>query len=121
MIEGEFKNAIVPKYVADPLEPGVLSPAVDLGRDFEKLLIKIPTINEAQVGLTVSETLAGTYYPLYLFQPEAATSSQWLTTAGTGGIEVVCEHLGGFRYIKISTSAAQTTAAVTFRVCGVRN
>ena len=120
MITGSFKNAIVPKYVLSPLEPGTTSNEVDLGRPYERVLIKVPTINSAQVGITASETTGGTFYPLYFYQPEAATSSQWLTTAGTGLVEVICEHLGGFQFIKITTSNAQTTAAVTFRVCGVR-
>ena len=120
MIHGEWKNAIVPKYVASPLEPGVLSPEVDLGRAYDTLQVIIPTIDEAQVSITVAEKSGGTFQDLYLTSLTDGDDDQAITTASVGGTTWSVP-IGGFQFIKIKTSAAQTTQARTFRVCGVRD
>ena len=87
---------------------GTVSGAVDLGGYYAYLQIEIPTITSASLELQVSDSLGGTYQD---FGQDA------LTTAGTGAYNATW-NLGGWRYIKIKSSVAQTNA-VTFRVRGV--
>jgi len=87
-----------------------LTAAVDLGADYDTLIVYIPTLTSAELTLYVSETLAGTYY---------AVGNSVTVAAGTGGFIDVWI-LGGARYIKIGTSAAQG-ANRTFRVRGIRS
>jgi len=120
MIHGEWKSAIVPKYVADPLEEGVLSPEVDLGRAYDTVQVIIPTIDEASVSIMVAEKTGGTFQDLYLTSLTNGGDDQAITTASEGGTTWTVP-IGGFQFIKIKTSAAQTTQARTFRVMGVRS
>jgi hypothetical protein len=97
-------------------DEGTLSGECDLGQgnpceNFEFLNIYIPTIDSANVSLYVSDKLGGTYYPLGL--------STNVFAAATGGMYTTFE-LGGYQFIKILSSASQSTAAVTFRVRGYR-
>jgi len=103
-VYGEWQDATIAK-------DGTKSSAVDLGRSYEWLQIVIPTIDSANVSFEVSETLAGTYQNL--------GSGSQVITAGTGAFTTVAT-IGGFQYIKVEVSAAQTTAARTFRVRGSR-
>lgn len=112
MIYGEWKNAITAK-------DGTTSAEVNLGRPYETLMVIIPTIDEASISVQVAEKTGGTFQDLYITSLSDADDDQAITTAGTGGITWTVP-IGGFQFIKIKTSAAQTTAAVTFRVCGVR-
>uniref|UniRef100_A0A6M3L363 Uncharacterized protein n=1 Tax=viral metagenome TaxID=1070528 RepID=A0A6M3L363_9ZZZZ len=120
MIQGEWKDAIVPQFVADPPEAGTLSPEVDLGRAYQRIMVVIPTIDEASVNIQVAEKTGGTFQDLYITSLTDGDDDKIITTASVGGTTWVAP-LGGFQFIKIQTSAAQTTAAVTFRVCGVRD
>jgi hypothetical protein len=105
MIVGEWKNALI-----DVLVDNDLTAEVDLGRPYEVLLVVIPTIDSANVSFQVSEKSGGTYQDL---------GQNQIIAAGTGAFTTAIK-LGGFQYIKIKTSAAQT-ADRTFRVCGVRS
>jgi len=88
----------------------VLSAAVDLEKECDTMLVHIPTIDSTNLTCYVSETHAGTYYPL----GNSAT-----VAAGTGGFADTWD-LGGYQHIKIGSSADQT-ANRTFRVRGVRS
>jgi hypothetical protein len=92
-------------------DEGTLSAECDLGDNYEFLNIYIPTIDSANISLYVSDKLGGTYYPLGL--------STNVFAAGTGGLMTTFE-LGGYQFIKILSSATQSTAAVTFSVRGYR-
>lgn len=118
MIIGEWKTTTIPKYVADPPEPGTLSGEVNLGRHYETLLMVIPAIDSAQVNVLGAEKTAGTFQNLTLTD-DAGTNIKIISTAGTGAFTWVIP-IGGIEFIKVQTSAAQTTAARNFRVCGTR-
>jgi len=105
MITGEPKNAVITIATDDDL-----TAAVDLGRPYETLLVYIPTITSADLTCYVSETLAGTY---------TALGKSVVVAAGTGGFVDIWD-IGGFQYIKIGASAAQS-ANRTFVVLGVRS
>ena len=105
MIIGEFKNATITIATDNDL-----TAAVDLGREYETLLVHIPTIDSANLTCYVAERLASTYYSL---------GSSITVAAGTGGFADIWD-IGGHKYIKIGTSVAQTADRI-FRVCGVRS
>jgi len=87
-----------------------VSAAVDLGRDYDYLEVTIPTIDSANIGFQVCETAGGTYTTL--------GSGNAIVTAGTGGFTTTV-NLGGYQFIKVTTSAVQTSNR-TFRVRGSR-
>lgn len=87
---------------------GTVSGAVDLGGHFSYLLITIPTLDSADVSLQCSLMLDGTYQDL----------SDAVYAAATGAKNNTFK-LGGWRYIKVKVSAAQTTLARSFTVKGV--
>ena len=100
-IYGGWKDAVI---ALDEM----LSAEVDLGASFHQMQIRIPTIDAADVGVEVAEESGGTFYTL--------GDGTAVIKCGTGSMmTAVC--LGGFRYVKISTSGPQT-AARTFRVRG---
>jgi hypothetical protein len=104
-IYGEWKNAVITIATST-----TVSAAVDLGRDYDYLQINIPTIDSANVGFQVCETTGGTYKTL--------GSGNAIVAAGTGGFTTTV-NLGGYQFIKVTTSAAQT-ANRTFVVRGSR-
>jgi len=90
---------------------GDLSNKVDLGEHFRYLAVVIPTLDEARVGVYVATESGGSFKPLG--NGNAAT-----TDPTTGGYATVFD-IGGWRYIRLSTSAAQT-AYRSFSVQGAR-
>ena len=94
---------------ASIIKGGTISDAIDLGGNFAYLQVVVPTIDSAQLELQVGETLGG---PFQDFGQNA------LTVAGTGAFSDTWV-LGGWRFIKIKASAAQSTADRAFRVRGV--
>jgi len=96
---------------AEIADEGTTSAAADLeGYGITGLLI--PTIDSANLTFTVSNLLAGTYYTV-----KDMDGSTFTITAGTGNLAVGADDLSpllGYRFIKIVSSATQSTAAVTF-------
>ena len=95
----------------DISEDDDLSDEVDLGEHFRYLAVVIPTLDEARVGVHVATESGGTFAPLG--NGNAAT-----TDPNTGGYATVFD-IGGWRYLKLSASAAQS-ADRTFSLQGVR-
>ena len=97
---------------------------VDLGSDYESLVIIVPALDAAStIAVFVQELAAVATVPIALHAKRDAdetTSAQWLTTSGAGSFAITCNALGCFRYIRIKTSANQA-ADRTFRVRGVRS
>ena len=88
-----------------------LSDAVDLGEHYRHLAVVLPALTSCRVGVHVCATLDGTYVPL----GNCAAAQTDLTT---GGYATVFD-IGGWRYTKLSTSAAQAEDRA-FAVQGVR-
>lgn len=101
-------------------DEGTLSGEIDLGRSYEKVIIEIPTIDTAQITIRGAEISGGTYYDLHVTDPADGGNNKLISASGTGGITWVAP-IGGFRYLKLFSSATQSTAAVTFNLCGVRS
>lgn len=87
-----------------------VSAAVDLGRQFETLIVLIPTITSSTLACHGASTIGGTYYPI---------GNGNTIAASTGGFADVWD-IGGFQFIKIVAGTAQE-ANETFSVCGVRS
>jgi len=103
-VYGSWKDATI-------ADEGTVSAEVDLGRDYEWIQIVIPLIDSANISFQVAELTGGTF--------QALGSGSQVITAGTGAFTTVAT-IGGFQFIKVVSSATQSTAAVTFRVRGSR-
>jgi len=88
---------------------GTVSGVADLGGHYAYLQIIIPTIDPAQLELQVGTAPTGTFQD---FGQDA------LSQLGTGGYSDTWV-LGGWRYIKIKASAAQSSGDVMFKLRGV--
>ena len=97
---GEWKTVII-------AASGTISSVADLGGNFAYLQVVIPTITSAQLELQVQGG-DNTYQDF---------GQNALTEVGTGAFNDTWV-LGGWQFIKIKSSAAQTSA-VTFSVRGV--
>ncbi len=93
------------------LEADDLSGAVDLGDHYRYVAVIIPALTSARVGVHVAMALDGAYVPL-----GSGTAAQ--TEPTTGGYATIFD-TGGWRYVKVSTSAAQA-ADREFSLQGVR-
>ena len=87
---------------------GTSTATIDLRDVYMYMRIIIPTLDTGTLKVTVAETPNGTYYNL-----DAVT-----TTSGTHNYATTFL-IGGYRYIKLVASAAQSTAAITLRVSGL--
>ena len=95
------------------------SALVDLGYECSGVLIYVPAIDSATIGLLIQRDSAITTVPaaLHYRQTSDNATAVWATTAGTGGYYIHCDCLGAVRYFRILTGADQT-ANRTFYVMG---
>ena len=83
---------------------------IDLGRPYDKVLVLIPTIDNATItvygvhddGTPIKENVP---VPIHSLDADATGSFAQATSAGTGGIAVIFDC--GFQYIRIKASANQ--------------
>ena len=102
-IYGEWKAATIAAGAKSSAE-------VDLGRDYDFLEIQIPTLITGTVKIQVAEKTGGTFYDL----------GDGVTTAsGTHNYADVFA-LGGYQFIKVVSSATQTSTDRLIRVRGMR-
>ncbi len=102
--QGAWKDCVITVATST-----TVSAAVDLGASYNYLKIYVPTIDNSTIALQVSEKLEGTYALLGIASNVTATT--------TGAKYTVLE-LGGYQFIKVVTSGAQS-ANRTFRVRGI--
>ena len=98
---GEWQTATI-------AQSGTTSSEVDLGDYFSHVQVIIPELDSANISLTVSDASGGTFQTL-----DAASFA-----AGTGQKSTTFV-LGGWQYVKVVASAAQSTAARSIKVRGV--
>ena len=101
-------------------DEGTLSGEIDLGREYDTVIIEIPTIDTAQITIRGAEYSGATYYDLYITDPADGGNNKLISASGTGGLTWIAP-IGGYRYLKLFSSATQSTAAVTFSLQGVRS
>ncbi len=102
---GNFKDCTITIATDD-----TTSAEVDLGADCDLLQVIIPALTACTVKVQVAEVTSGTFQDL---------GSGQTTVSGTGSYSTMFK-LGGYRYIKLVTSAAQA-ANRTFRVRGAKS
>ena len=90
---------------------GTLSSAVNLGKDYEHINVDIPTVVSGTLQITVCRTVDGTYKDL------GASVKTGVTTGNYNDTWI----LGGWQFIKIESSATQTTTERVFYVRGYRS
>ncbi len=95
----------------DVSEDDALSDAVDLGEHYRYLAVIMPELTLARVGVQVAPALDGAYVAL--------GSGGAAQTDPTTGDHATVFDIGGWRYIRLSTTAAQS-ADRSFAVQGVR-
>lgn len=113
LVDGKGRLIPAPSVVGDwvtahIIKGGTSTNAIDLGDNFMYANVIIPTLDAATVKVQVGETPGSTFYNL-----DSVT-----TTSGTHNYATTFK-LGGYRYIKLVASAAQTTAAIDCRVRGL--
>ncbi len=89
---------------------GTSTGEIDLGRPYDLLDVRIPTLVSGTLKLQTSNETGGTFQDLGLS----------VTTAATTGAYNDVWQLGGYQFIKIVSSATQTTTARVFYVRGMR-
>lgn len=94
------------------------SALVDLGFEASGVMIFVPAIDSATIGLLVQRDSAIATVPVALHWKKVSDDSTtaWVTTAGTGSL-MIHVPLGGIQYFRILTGANQT-ADRTFYVKG---
>jgi len=100
---GEWKAATIPL-------DGTSSAEVNLGRDYDYLEIQIPTLVSCTIKLQVAEKTGGTFRDF----GDGVT-----TDPGTHDYHDVF-YLGGWQFIKVVSSVAQTGSDKLIRVRGMR-
>ena len=118
---GEKKLALLDydrasEYSGDDVDR--VSALVDLGQQFKWVLVFVPTIETATVGLLGQMTDAIDEVPFAVpYQKTDNTTAVWALTSGTG-LEVVAVYVGGLQYIRVRTTSANQTANRSFYVQG---
>ena len=94
------------------------SALVDLGADFENVLVIVPTITSSTVGIAIQQTpgIAEAPSPVYILDDDATGCFLHATTAATTAMAVKFE-IGGARYLRIKCGSNQA-ADRTFYVRG---
>ena len=110
---GQWKDVVI-TYLTDDN----LSAEVDLGIDATEVVVLVPTIDNATVGINISEKSGGTFYPVQTLDDNATGHFLHASTASTGVISLLFK-IGGAQFVKVATGAAMT-ADKTFRVRGVK-
>ena len=94
---------------------GTTSAEVDLGRDFARVLVLIPTIADSTTTIHVAIASGGTFFPMYKHKPEDDGDTEQMTTARTNTKAIMFDC--GAQFIKIVCGSTQT--AETFYVRGL--
>ena len=95
-----------------------VSKLVDLGQQFKYVLITVPTIDTATVGLLGQLTSSEAEVPFAVpYQKTDNTTAAWALSSGTG-LMVISVFVGGLQYVRVQTTNANQTADRTFKLQG---
>ena len=89
---------------------GTSTGEINLGRDYDFIEVRIPTLVSGTLKLQTSNATGGTFQDLGASVTIGATTGAYNDTW----------NLGGWQFIKIVSSATQTTTARVFYVRGMR-
>ena len=115
MVHGSWKTVTI------AAAPTTTSSEVDLGRQYETIIIVCPALTtSATVAIQGAMVTGGTPQNIHIINPSAGTNLQVITAAFTTENFILIAPIGGIQFIKLVLSAAQA-AAKTFYACGVRS
>jgi hypothetical protein len=109
---GEKKLALIDinrasEYSGDDVDR--VSKLVDLGMQFKWVLIFVPVIDTATVGLLGQMTDSEAEVPFAVpFQKTDNTTAAWALSSGTG-LMVIPVFVGGLQYVRVQTTNANQT------------
>jgi hypothetical protein len=83
-----------------------LTPEVDLGGEFQEVLVLVPTITSSTVTIHVAKESGGTFYPIHELSRSATGSYAHATTAAVTSLAVIFR-TGAARFIKIACGSGQ--------------
>jgi len=109
---------IVGKWVTCTITSGTTTTECDLGREYETVLVQLPSLTSGTVAVQGSKYSGDTAKDIYTYVPTTGAVIQMITAATTGNYLCVFP-IGGFRFIKFVCGASQTSK--TFYCCGVRS
>jgi hypothetical protein len=118
---GEKKLALLDydrasEYVGDDVDR--VSALVDLGQQWKWVLVFVPVIETATVGLLGQLTDSIAEVPFAVpYQKTDNTTAAWALSSGTG-LTVVPVYVGGLQYVRVQTTNANQTANRSFYVQG---
>lgn len=98
------------------------SSLVNLGCLCNKVIIESPTLTSTALNIYVQKDGEVDTVPIILHSRKISDESTgaWATTAGTTANSIVCDCLGGYKFIRIRATSNQT-ADREFKVCGIKN
>ena len=99
-------------------DEGKTGHAVDLGDNYEYLQVDWPTLDAGTFRVMVGRSEGGTYRDFYITQYNGEFQGARSQDSKTGAINLTM-FLGGWRYIKIYSSATQSTAEIVAYVRGI--
>ena len=114
MIHGSWKTVTI------GATPAVASSEIDLGRQYETVIVVIPTLTTtATLSIQGAMVTGGTPQNIFTTDPATGNNKQVITVTDTVAKTWIAP-IGGIQFITLTLSAAQA-AAKTFYVCGVRS
>jgi len=115
MITGQWKTVTI------GATPATTSAEVDLGRQYETVMVVCPALTtSATVAIQGAVATGGTFQNIHLTDPITGDNLQVISAAFTTANFTWIAPIGAIQYIKLVLSAAQA-AEKTFYVCGVRS
>ena len=113
MIHGSWKTATI-------AQNGTTSAEVDLGRQYEKMVVVVPAMNSCQISFTVATKTGGTFQALHITDPADGGDNKVISANRATAFTWVVP-IGGIQFVKVVASASQTSAARSIYLCGVRS
>ncbi len=115
MIHGQWKTVTIAQT------PATTSAEVDLGRQYERVIVVCPALTtSATVAIQGAMATGGTFQNIHTTDPATGNNKQVITAAFTSANFTWVAPIGGIQFIELVLSAAQA-AAKTFYVCGIRS
>lgn len=110
MIQGIWRTVAIAKDAK-------LSAEVDLGADFNKVLVLIPALDDTEVTIHVARESGGDFFPMYKMDADLTGDFAHATTTLTTAKAIIFEC--GAQFIKVSLNDDQSGGARTFYARGL--
>ena len=96
------------------------SKLVDLGQDFEEIVLDVPTLTSSALNIYVQKDgeVATVPVAVHYRQPTDLATAAWGTTASTGAFSISAK-IGGYQYLRVRAASNQA-ADRSIKVRGVK-